>query len=93
MAKQDLTKDKELLASSILKFKSVPALEKFLDDLLTEQEITDLAQRLKIAKQLEGDKTYQEVSDKVDASTTTVTKVGQVIRYGKGTFLKLFHKK
>lgn len=92
MAKQNLTKDKELLAKSILKFKSIPQLTKFIDDLLTEQEITDLAQRLKIAKKIEQGDSYQEVSDKVDASTTTVTKVGQAIKYGRGTFDKLFRK-
>jgi TrpR-related protein YerC/YecD len=76
MAKQNLTQDKELLAKSFLSFKSAPAMTKFLDDLLTEQEITDLAQRLRIAKGIVQDKTYVEVSEKVDASTSTVTKVG-----------------
>lgn len=90
---QKLQNDKELLAKSILKFKSIPELTKFLDDLLTEQEITDFAQRLRIAKGIVQDKTYQEVSEKVDASTTTVTKVGQAIKYGRGAFGKLFGKK
>lgn len=92
MAKSNLTEDKQLFAKSFLSFKSISSLEKFLDDLLTEQEITDLAQRLKIAKQFEGGKSYLEVSDKVDASTTTITKVGQAIKYGKGSFTKLFSK-
>lgn len=89
---QKIQSDKELLANSILKFKSVPRLTKFLDDLLTEQEISDLAQRIKIAKNIEQGKTYEEVSEKVDASTTTITKVGQVIKYGHGAFNKLFRK-
>ncbi len=84
MVKQNLTQDKELLAKSFLSFKSASAITKFLDDLLTEQEIIDLAQRLRIAKGIVQDKTYVEVSEKVDASTTTVTKVGQAIKYGKG---------
>lgn len=90
MAKQTLTQDKELLAKSFLSFKSTAAVTKFLDDLLTEQEIIDLAQRLRIAKGIVQDKTYVEVSEKVDASTTTVTKVGQAIKYGKGSLAKLF---
>lgn len=88
-----LQNDKELLAKSFLAFKSIPALTKFLDDLLTEQEITDVAQRLRIAKGIVQDKTYQEVSEKVDASTTTITKVGQAIKYGKGAFQKLFNSR
>lgn len=90
MTKQTLNQDKELLAKSLLVFKSIPALTKFIDDLLTEQEISDLAQRLRIAKKIEKGDSYQEISDKVDVSTTTVTKVGQAIKYGKGAFQKLF---
>jgi len=89
----NLQADKELMAKSLMAFKSISALTKFLDDLLTEQETTDLAQRLRIAKGIVQDKTYMEVSEKVDASTTTITKVGQAIKYGRGAFQKLFNRR
>lgn len=86
-----LQKDKEFLTDSFFKVsKSKKNLSDFLDDLLTEEEITDLAQRLKVAKSLIKDKTYEETSEKVDVSTSTITKIGQIIKYGKGTFEKLF---
>ena len=86
----NLQKDKEFLADSLRQAESKRSLTPFLDDLLTEQEISDLAQRIRIAKGIIKDKTYQEVSVKVDASTSTITKVGQVIKYGRGAFRKLF---
>ena len=43
----------------------------------------DLAQRLKIAKLILEEKTYDEIAEKVGTSTSTVSKIGQVIKYGK----------
>lgn len=82
--------NKQILVDSIKEADEKHTLGAFLDDLLTEQEMADLAQRVKIAKGIIKDKTYLEVSDKVKASTTTITKIGQVIKYGKGAFQKLF---
>ena len=88
-----INQDKQLLVDSLKQADKGRGLKAFLDDLLTEQEIADLAQRIKIAKGIIQDKTYLEVSDKVDASTTTVGKIGQIIKYGRGAFQKLFGKK
>lgn len=86
-----LQKDKDFLTDTIFKVAKVKTdLADFLDDLLTEEEFTDLAQRLKVAKSLIKDKTYEETSEKIDVSTSTITKIGQIIKYGKGAFQKLF---
>lgn len=45
-----------------------------IDDLLTEEEILDLAQRLKIAKLILEEETYDEIAEKVGTSTSTVSK-------------------
>ncbi len=82
--------DRQLLVDSLKAADKGHGLGAFLDDLLTEQEMADLAQRLRIAKGIIKDKTYLEVSDKVKASTTTITKIGQIIKYGRGAFEKLF---
>jgi len=50
-----------------------------LDDLLTEEEILDLAQRIKIAKLILDGKTYDEIAERVGTSTSTVSKIGQII--------------
>ncbi len=82
--------DRQLLVDSLKTADKSHGLGAFLDDLLTEQEMMDLAQRVRIAKGIIKDKTYLEVSKKVDASTSTITKIGQIIKYGRGAFEKLF---
>jgi len=82
MDKSNLEKDKKLLVDTIKK--SSKDLPNFLDDLLTEEEILDLAQRIKIARLIFDGKTYDEIAEKVGTSTSTVSKIGQIVKYGKG---------
>lgn len=93
MAAVSLEKDKKLLVSTLGKLKSAKVRAAFIEDLLTEEEILDFAQRIKIAQLILGGKTYDEISTKVGASTSTVSKIGQIIKYGKGGFSKTFVKK
>jgi len=60
---------------------------------LTEEEILDLAQRLKIAQLIIVGKTYDEISEKVDTSTSTVSKIGQILKFGKEGLKKALSKK
>jgi len=91
MDKLNLEKDKKLLVETFKK--SMRDLFNFLDDLLTEEEILDLAQRVKIAQQILGGKTYDEIAESVGTSTATVSKIGQVLKYGRGGLAKVFLKK
>ena len=84
MVELNLEKDKKLLVATLRKIKSSKDLSIFLDDLLTEEEVLDLAQRIKIAKLILDGKTYDEIAEKVKTSTSTVSKIGQIIKYGKG---------
>ncbi|MDP2637771.1 MAG: YerC/YecD family TrpR-related protein [Candidatus Levybacteria bacterium] len=93
MDKSSLEKDKKLLVSTLRKLKSSKDLSLFIDDLLTEEEILDLAQRIKIAKLILDGKTYDEIAEKVGTSTSTVSKIGQIIKYGKGGLEKSLGKK
>lgn len=91
--KPNLEKDKKLLVDTLTTLKFKKALADLLDDLLTEEEILDLAQRIKIAKLILEEKTYNEISEKVNTSTATVSKVGQIIKYGKGGLEKALENK
>lgn len=93
MVKVNLDKDRKLLVDTLRKLKSSKDLSNFIDDLLTEEEILDLAQRLKIAKLILEEKTYDEIAEKVGTSTSTVSKIGQVIKYGKGGLQKVLGKR
>lgn len=85
-----LDQDRKLLVKTLRQIKSAKILLDFLDDLLTEEEFVSLAQRLRIAKLIIKGKTYTDISTQLDASTATITKIGQVIKYGKKSFDKLF---
>jgi TrpR-related protein YerC/YecD len=89
----DLQKDKNLIIATFRELETRKELANFLEDLLTEDEFVDFAQRVKIAKLILEDKTYEEIAEKVGASTATISKVGQAIKYGKGSFQKLFSGK
>ncbi len=92
MNKLNLAKDKQLLLDAIRKAKNARELPDFIDDLLTEEEILDLSQRLKIAKLIIAGKTYDEIAEKVNTSTSTVSKIGQILKFGKGGLAKAFSK-
>lgn len=88
MDKPNLPKDKELIINTFRDLETRRELSSFLEDLLTEDEFLDFAQRIKIAKMIFDDKTYDEIAEKIGTSTATVSKIGQVIKYGKGAFKK-----
>lgn len=92
MEKLIIEKDKQLLLDSLRKAKAARELSSFLDDLLTEEEILDLAQRLKIARLIIDGKTYDVIAEKVNTSTSTVSKIGQILKFGKGGLVKAFTK-
>ena len=92
MNKLNLAKDKQLLLGAIRKAKNARELPDFIDDLLTEEEILDFSQRLKIAKLIIAGKTYDEIAEKVSTSTSTVSKIGQILKFGKGGLAKAFTK-
>ncbi len=91
MDKPNLEKDRKLLVETIKK--STRDLSNFLDDLLTEEEILDLAQRIKIAQSIIAGKTYDEIAESGGTSTATVSKIGQVLKYGKGGLEKVMKPK
>lgn len=92
MSKPNLDTDKRLLVKSLRLAKTSQALSKFLEDLLTQEEVLELSQRLKIAKLILSGKNYDEISHSVDASTTTISRIGQNIKYGANGFKILVGK-
>ena len=84
MDKISLNKDQKLLVDSFYKVRTKKDLAKFIEDLFSQEETLDLAQRLKIAKLILDGKTYEEIAALIPVSTSTISKIGQVIKFGKG---------
>lgn len=89
MDKINLNKDQKLVVDSFYKVKTKKNLNIFIEDLFSQEETLDLAQRLKIAKLILDGKTYEEIAAEIPVSTSTISKIGQVIKFGKGGFTLL----
>ncbi len=76
----------ELIAS----LKNKEDCEKLFSDLCTQNEIEQMALRIKAAKLLLDGKTYQQVTEQCDISSATLSRVSRCVQYGDGynNFLK-----
>ncbi len=86
MAKVALGKDQKLLVDSFYKVRTKKDLALFIQDLFTDEETLDFAQRIKIANYILQDKTYEEIEKLIPVSSSTISKIGQIIKFGKGGF-------
>ncbi len=86
MAKIALGKDQKFIVDSFYKVRTKKDLALLIQDLLTDEEILDFAQRIKIANYILQDKTYEEIEKLIPVSSSTISKIGQVIKFGKGGF-------
>lgn len=58
----------------------------FLLDLCTVREITEMSQRLEVARLLAGGQSYVYVQDVTGASATTISRVSKCLNYGSGGY-------
>jgi len=59
---------------------------RFLEDLCTIKEITDMSQRLDVAVLLNKGTNYQEINKKTGVSTATISRVNKCLSYGSGGY-------
>ena len=77
-------KDIEYLFEVILKLESVKDCELLFDDLCTDKEVEQMAQRIKAARLLIEGNTYNKVIEQTDISSATLCRVSRCVQYGKG---------
>lgn len=58
--------------------------EILLNDLCTDKEIEQMTQRVVAAKLLMQGKTYNQVIEKTDISSATLSRVSRCVQYGEG---------
>lgn len=76
------TKAVDGLFDAVLKLKTRDECYDFFEDLCTISEILSLAQRLEVAKLLNGGMKYQDIAKSTGASTATVSRVNRSLKYG-----------
>lgn len=54
------------------------------EDLCTNKEIEQMAQRIKAAKLLIEGNTFNQVTERCDISSATLSRVSRCVKYGKG---------
>ena len=72
------------LFKAVLSLKNEQECQDFFDDLCTNKEVEQMAQRVCAAKLLMDGKTYNQVIEETDISSATLSRVSRCVQYGKG---------
>lgn len=75
-----------LLIKAILSLKNEEECDAFLEDLLTKKELSDMAQRILVAKRLSEQVVYSKIVEETGASTATISRVNRCYHYGTGGY-------
>ena len=70
------------LINALLALETTEEGYRFLEDVLTIQEMKSITQRLEVAVMLRHKDTYQEIVRQTGASTTTIGRVNRALQYG-----------
>ena len=74
------------LFDTILQLNSREECYRFFEDICTVKELLDLAQRLDVAVLLDQGVNYQTISQQMNVSTATISRVRRCLEYGKGGY-------
>jgi TrpR-related protein YerC/YecD len=80
------------LFTAILSLKTVKEAEAFFRDLCTIDEIEAMSERWQIVKMLEENNPYREIAEKLNVSTTTVSRVALWLNNGAGGYRLVLDK-
>lgn len=72
----------DLLINALLSLGTAEEAYRFLEDVLTVQELKSITQRLEVAVMLREKVTYQDIAHKTGASTATISRVNRSLQYG-----------
>ena len=74
------------LFEALAKVSTADDCAKLMEDLCTVKELSDLSQRLEVARLLKAGKNYREICEETGASTATICRVNKCLLYGKGGY-------
>ena len=74
------------LFDAVLSMKTQAELANFFRDVMTIKEIKEISKRWQIAQLLDQGIPYLQISEQVDVSTTTVTRVAHWLNQGKNGY-------
>ena len=89
---ENKTKDTEMLIKAFSLLEGKEECEAFLEDLMTRKEMSDIAQRLSVAKMLSEQAVYSKIVEQTGASTATISRVNRCYNYGTGGYAKILDR-
>lgn len=92
MKKFKFNKKTDNLFKAILALDSVKEAEKFFRDLCTIDEIKDMSERWEIVQLLNKGMPYRKIANKLNVSTTTVSRVALWLNNGEGGYQLVLNK-
>ncbi|MCX6713856.1 MAG: YerC/YecD family TrpR-related protein [Candidatus Vogelbacteria bacterium] len=84
--------ENEELVKAFLALKNADEAQRFLRDLLTEDEIKEFAKRLQTAEMLLAGASYVDIQKKTGFSSTTVARVSRWLNRGKNGYKTIINK-
>ena len=78
-----ITEEISELAAALTSLRDPDEAMRFLRDLCTVNELKELGQRWHVARLLDDGVSYHEISERTGASSATISRVGQWLRYGR----------
>ena len=78
--------DTQTLFQALLSLNTEEECRLFLEDVCTVKEITDMAQRLKVARLLRAKTSYAVINQETGISTATISRVSRCLNYGSGGY-------
>lgn len=80
------------LFDAILLLENKEECYRFFEDICTIKEIQALSQRLKVAKLLNENKTYNEIEEITGASTATISRINRCLHYGADGYQRIIDR-
>lgn len=72
------------IAQVLYSIKDAEQMSWFLEDILTPQEVVEMAERIELCRQLLNGKTQRVVAEELGISVTTVNRWARILKFGTG---------
>lgn len=89
---KNYSKNTENLFKAILSLDSLKEAKDFFRDLCTIDELKEMGERWEIVRLLDKGLTYREIADRLEVSTTTISRVASWLNNGTGGYRNVLNK-
>ncbi|MFZ9035655.1 MAG: YerC/YecD family TrpR-related protein [Francisellaceae bacterium] len=90
--KQAQKQDIEALYQAFSLIQSPEEASRFLNDLCTPAELSAMADRWRVVKEIKAEKSYRQIYSETGVSITTVGRIARCITYGEGGYNLIFER-